>query len=60
MDKFLSIIFILIFASNYINMERLEKLEEPKIKVKVSELIKKFKSRQDIFDYCREQSITLF
>ena len=60
MDKFLSIIFILIFASNYINMERLEKMEEPKIKVKVSELIKKFKSRQDIFDYCREQSIILF
>lgn len=26
------------------------------IKVKVSELIKKFKTRQDIYDYCREQS----
>ncbi len=37
-------------------MESNEILNEEKIKVKVSELIKKFKTRQDIYDYCREQS----
>lgn len=56
MDNNLSILFIMIFLKNHINMEIQERVEQPKIKVKVSELIKKFKSKQDIFDYCREQS----
>lgn len=37
-------------------MESLGQINEPKIKIKVSDLIKKFKSKQDINDYCREQS----
>jgi len=27
-----------------------------KITIRVSDLVKKFKTRQDIYDYCREQS----
>jgi len=30
--------------------------DEVKVTVRVSDLVKKFKTRQDIYDYCREQS----
>ncbi len=30
--------------------------EPEKVKVKVSDLVKKFKTKQDIVDYCRENS----
>lgn len=29
---------------------------EVKVTVRVSDLVKKFKTKQDIYDYCREQS----
>lgn len=35
-------------------MEPVDKNQEGKVKVKVSELVKKFKTKQDIMDYCRE------
>ena len=37
-------------------MEEGQNIIEPKISVRVSELIKKFKTKQDIYDFCREQS----
>ena len=44
------------YQNNYISMEEQNNLREPTITVKVSELIKKFKTKQDIYDFCREQS----
>lgn len=37
-------------------MEENNNLNQRRIRIKVSELIKKFKTKQDIYDYCREQS----
>ncbi len=37
-------------------MEESDNSREQTIIVKVSELIKKFKTKQDIYDFCREQS----
>ena len=34
--------------------------EDEKVRVKVSDLIKKFKTKQDIIDYCRENSKIYF
>ena len=37
-------------------MEERDNSREQTITLKVSELIKKFKTKQDIYDFCREQS----
>ena len=41
-------------------MELGENNSEQKIRVKVSDLVKKFKTKQDIIDYCRENSNIYF
>ena len=41
-------------------MEGQRNNEAEKIRVKVSDLIKKFKTKQDIIDYCRENSKIYF
>ena len=37
-------------------MKESDNSREQTITMKVSELIKKFKTKQDIYDFCREQS----
>lgn len=58
MDKKIQDKYKQFFKINFIIMESLEQINEPKIKIKVSDLVKKFKTKQDIKDYCREQSKT--
>ena len=41
----------------------MENIQEPNnrcVKVKVSELIKKFRTKKDIYDFCRENSKFFF
>ena len=41
-------------------MNELENVEGDKVRVKVSDIIKKFKTKQDIVDYCRENGNIYF
>ena len=56
MDKFLNYKSIYLAYPEFYTMENDFELDERKIRIKVSELIKKFKTKQDICDYCREHS----
>ena len=60
MDIFLSKEKTIKIAIYYNIINYIHYMEEQKIKIKVSSIIKKFKTKQDIFDYCREQSIFTF
>ena len=60
MDIFLSIKKTIKIAVYYKIINYIHYMEEQKIKIKVSSIIKKFKTKQDIFDYCREQSNVIF
>ena len=60
MDKNTKDIFKRLQECKIYIMEGPRNNEAEKVRVKVSDLIKKFKTKQDIIDYCRENSKIYF
>ena len=56
MDKNTKDIFKRLQKVKILIMEGQRNNEPEKVRVKVSDLVKKFKTKQDIVDYCRENS----
>ena len=56
MDKIVKDIFKRSQTGEIFIMEGPRNNEPEKVRVKVSDLIKKFKTKQDIVDYCRENN----